>query len=52
MKDGSHVVKDTMILENISIILNETQIPENIGFVARSMANMGITQLVLVKPKN
>lgn len=52
MKDGSHIVKDTMVLENISIILNETQLPENIGFVARAMANMGITKLVLVKPKN
>jgi len=45
-------VKNTMALENISIILNETQLPENIGFAARAMANMGIMQLVLVKPKN
>lgn len=52
MKDGSHVVKDTLSLENISIILNEPQLPENIGFVARAMANMGVTQLLLVKPKN
>ena len=52
MKDGSHVVKDTMALENISIILNETQLPENIGSVARAMANMGVMRLVLVKPKN
>lgn len=41
-----------MALENISIILVETQLPENIGSAARAMANMGITQLVLVKPKN
>jgi tRNA/rRNA methyltransferase len=41
-----------MVLENISIILNETQMPENIGFSARAMANMGIMRLVLVKPKN
>jgi tRNA/rRNA methyltransferase len=41
-----------MALENISIILNETQIPENIGSAARAMANMGIMHLVLVKPKN
>ena len=52
MKDGSHVVKDTLALGNISIILYEPQLPENIGFVARAMANMGITQLLLVKPKN
>jgi tRNA/rRNA methyltransferase len=41
-----------MVLENIGIILNETQLPENIGSVARAMANMGIMRLVLVKPKN
>jgi tRNA/rRNA methyltransferase len=52
MKNGSDVVKDTMALKNISIILNETQLPENIGFTARAMANMGITRLILVKPKN
>ena len=45
-------MKDTMALKNISIILNETQLPENIGSVARAMANMGIMKLVLVKPKN
>lgn len=38
--------------ENIHIILAEPQIPENIGSVARAMANMGITRLALVKPKN
>lgn len=39
-------------LENISIILSETQIPENIGSVARAMTNMGIMHLVLVNPEN
>lgn len=38
--------------ENIHIILAEPQISENIGSVARAMANMGITRLLLVKPKN
>ena len=52
MKNGCYVVKNTVALENISIILDETQLPENIGSVARAMANMGIMQLVLVKPKN
>ena len=52
IKNGSDIVKDNMVLGNISIILNETQLPENIGFTARAMANMGITRLVLVKPKN
>ncbi|SPD73534.1 RNA methyltransferase, TrmH family, group 1 [uncultured Desulfobacterium sp.] len=39
-------------LENISIVLVETQIPENIGSVARAMDNMGVRRLVLVEPKN
>jgi tRNA/rRNA methyltransferase len=41
----------TVNLDHISIVLVEPQIPENIGSVARSMYNMGITHLVLVKPK-
>ena len=39
-------------LENIAIVLVETQIPENIGSVARAMDNMGLRRLVLVEPKN
>ncbi len=39
-------------LENIHIILVEPQIPENIGAVARAMNNMGLSGLVLVRPKN
>jgi tRNA/rRNA methyltransferase len=39
-------------LHNISVVLVETQIPENIGSVARAMNNMGIHRLVLVSPKN
>lgn len=42
----------TVNLDHISIVLAEPQIPENIGSVARSMYNMGITHLVLVNPKN
>jgi tRNA/rRNA methyltransferase len=38
--------------DNISIILVDSQIPENIGAAARAMNNMGISQLVLVNPKN
>ncbi|MFH1480166.1 MAG: RNA methyltransferase [Pseudomonadota bacterium] len=41
-----------MRLENISIILIQPQIPENIGAVARAMHNMGLHHLVLVDPKN
>ena len=39
-------------LDHIAIILTEPQIPENIGSVARTMNNMGISHLVLVNPKN
>lgn len=37
---------------HIGIILLEPQIPENIGSVARAMANMGLERLILVRPKN
>jgi tRNA/rRNA methyltransferase len=37
--------------ENISIVLVEPQIPENIGSVARAMNNMGLKRLILVNPK-
>jgi tRNA/rRNA methyltransferase len=40
-----------VILTNIAIVLVEPQIPENIGAVARAMNNMGIRQLLLVKPE-
>ena len=39
-------------LNNIAIILSHTQIPENIGASARAMNNMGLSQLILVNPKN
>lgn len=38
--------------ENVSIVLVETQIPENIGAVTRAMNNMDIGRLILVNPKN
>lgn len=38
-------------IENIRIVLVETSHPGNIGAIARAMKNMGLTQLVLVKPK-
>ena len=40
----------TMNTEHFAIVLVETQIPENIGSVARAMNNMGFRRLVLVKP--
>lgn len=39
-------------LDHIAIILVQTQIPENIGSVARAMKNMGLRRLALVNPKN
>ena len=39
-------------LENVTIILVQPQIPENIGAVARAMHNMGLHRLVLADPKN
>lgn len=39
-------------LENIAIVLVSPHIPENIGSVARAMANMGLSRLILVAPKN
>lgn len=41
-----------MKLENISIVLVEPQIPENIGSAARAMNNMGLSSLILVNPEN
>lgn len=39
-------------LENISIVLVEPQIPENIGSVARAMNNMGLRKLIVISPGN
>ena len=39
-------------LKNITILLVEPQIPENIGAVARAMCNMGFERLCLVRPKD
>lgn len=43
---------DRVVLDHIAIMLAQTQIPENIGAVARAMNNMGLHRLVLVNPKN
>ncbi len=39
-------------LDNISIILVQPQIPENVGATARAMNNMGLRRLILVQPEN
>jgi len=38
-------------LANIRVVLIETSHPGNIGAIARAMKNMGLSQLVLVNPK-
>jgi len=42
----------TSYLNQIAIVLYRPQIPENIGAAARAAANMGISRLILVSPKN
>ena len=39
-------------LNQVAIVLHRPQIPENIGAAARAAANMGVSQLILVSPKN
>lgn len=41
----------SMIAEGPAIILVEPQLPENIGMVARAMANFGLAELRLVNPR-
>ncbi|MCI0572756.1 MAG: RNA methyltransferase [Myxococcaceae bacterium] len=36
--------------ENLTVVLHQTQSPENLGAVARVMANFGFTRLVLSEP--
>ena len=40
------------MLNNLRIVLSHPSHPGNIGAVARAMKTMGVTQLVLIKPKN
>jgi TrmH family RNA methyltransferase len=42
----------TSPLKNVSIVLVDTRTPANIGAVARSMMNMGLSRLVLVRPRD
>jgi tRNA/rRNA methyltransferase len=41
-----------MIMEGPAIVLVEPQLGENIGMVARAMANFGLAELRLVKPRD
>ena len=40
-----------MNLDNIAIVLHRPRYPENIGAAARSACNMGISQLIVVDPR-
>lgn len=39
------------MISNLSVILVRPRFPENIGMAARAMANMGVGELVLVRPE-
>jgi tRNA/rRNA methyltransferase len=45
-------MRDTINLENISIVLKQPRYAENIGAAARSIRNMGIGKLAVVDPQN
>ena len=39
-------------LKNIAIVLHRPSYPENIGAAARAACNMGISQLIVVDPRD
>lgn len=39
-------------LKHVAIVLQQPRFPENIGAAARSMCNMGISRLIVVRPEN
>lgn len=43
-------MKPPALLANVSIVLVDTKTPGNIGAVARSMMNLGLSRLILVRP--
>jgi tRNA/rRNA methyltransferase len=45
-------MEDKANRENITIVLVEPHIPENIGFAARAMSNTGMKRLTVVRPRN
>ncbi len=45
-------MEDRVKAENITIVLVEPHLPENIGFVARAMNNTGLRHLTVIRPKN
>ena len=45
------IVLKKIIFQNPCIILNDVQLPENVGMVMRAMLNFGFKNLRLVNPK-
>jgi tRNA/rRNA methyltransferase len=43
---------ESILLDHITIVLNQPRYPENIGSAARAMRNMGIKRLIVVNPEN
>src|SRR5512144_2129017 len=43
-------MQNQQLFDNVTIVLVDTKSPSNIGAVARSMMNMGLSRLVLVNP--
>lgn len=50
MTDTTQEAVDQSVLDNVCIVLYESQDPINIGLVVRAMKNMGVSQLRLVRP--
>ena len=50
MSDTTQETVDQSVLDNVCIVLYESQDPINIGLVVRAMKNMGVSQLRLVRP--
>ena len=49
---GTDLKNKKLIAEGPAIILAEPQLGENIGMVARAMANFGLAELRLVNPRD
>ena len=50
MPDSQPAPTDAPVLDNVCVVLYESQDPINIGLVVRAMKNMGVSQLRLVRP--
>jgi tRNA/rRNA methyltransferase len=43
---------DTVVLDNLAVVLHQPRYPENIGSAARALCNMGMSRLHVVAPEN